>query len=70
VGETASTWKTPLHSSDSEHEDMKRYNSKGKGGAFRLNRGERSFPRRISDLEGPGTNASSVLTNPFDEHSD
>ena len=43
MGETASTWKDPLHSSDSEHPWMKRYNSKGKGGAFDINRGERSF---------------------------
>jgi hypothetical protein len=43
MGETTSTWKDPLHSSDTEHEWQKRYASKGKGGAFDINRGERSF---------------------------
>lgn len=43
MGETASTWKVPLHSSDSEHEWQKRRESRGKGGAFDIARGERSF---------------------------
>jgi hypothetical protein len=43
MGETASTWNVPLHSSDSEHRWQKRYNEKGKGGAFDIARGERGF---------------------------
>ncbi len=62
MGETASTWKLPLQSSDSEHEWSKRYDSKGKGGAFRLNRGERSFPMKPSDATPSGTSEDS---NPF-----
>ena len=44
MGETASTWKTPLHSSDTEHEWQKRYESKGKGGPFRVSHAEGTFP--------------------------
>ena len=66
MGETASTWKTPLHSSDSEHRWMKRYDSKGKGGAFDINRGERSFPAR-DDIN---TSAQTSDHNPFDTDSD
>jgi hypothetical protein len=73
MGETTSTWKDPLHSSDSEHPWMKDRNSKGRGGAFRINRGERSFisaPGDPTDGIAPsGMNASSVLSNPFDKHS-
>jgi len=66
MGETASTWNVPLHSSDSEHPWMKRRASKGKGGAFRINRGERSFPVR-GDLD---TTAQTSNHNPFDTDSD
>ena len=69
MGETTSTWSLPLHSSDSEHPWMKDRNSKGSGGPLRINRGEQSFPRDADDAAGPGANASSVLTNPFDKHS-
>jgi hypothetical protein len=69
MGETASTWKLPLHSSDSEHEWMKIREEKGKGGAFRINRTGRTFPgargNPIAGIDHPGVNASSVLTNPF-----
>lgn len=73
MGETTSTWKDPLHSSDSEHEWQKRYASRGRSGAFRLNRsdGTRWSATTPGDptagIAGPGTNASSVLTNPFDK---
>lgn len=66
MGETASTWKTPLHSSDTEHEWQKRYESKGKGGAFRLNRGERTFPLTPAALDTRNLQES----NPFDADSD
>jgi hypothetical protein len=70
MGETTSTWKDPLHSSDSEHHWMKIRESKGKGGPLRFDRtGGQSFPEDADDADGPGTNASSVLTNPFDKHS-
>ena len=73
MGETTSTWKDPLHSSDSEHHWMKIRESKGKGGPFRINRGEHGFVSAPGDptagIEHPGVNASSVLTNPFDKHS-
>ena len=65
MGETASTWKVPLHSSDSEHEWQKRYDSKGKGGAFKINRGERAFPMQPSEAT-EGIQES----NPFDADSD
>jgi hypothetical protein len=67
MGETASTWKTPLHSSDSEHPEQTRRNFKGKGAPFDINRGERSFPRRLSDLD---TNAQTSNHNPFDTDGD
>ena len=66
MGETTSTWKVPLHSSDSEHPWMKRRESKGKGGAFDINRGERSFPEGL-DLN---TTAQTSNHNPFDTDSD
>ena len=66
MGETASTWKLPLHSSDSEHPWQKRFEQHGKGGAFRINRGERSFPAR-SDLD---TTSQTSNHNPFDTDSD
>ena len=43
MGETASTWKTPLHSSDSEHELMKIREFKGDGQALKIDHGEREF---------------------------
>lgn len=75
MGETTSGWNVPLHSSDSEHRWMKRYNSKGKGGAFRIDRGGRAhIPQATAGDPAngatfPAGNASSVLTNPFDKHS-
>lgn len=74
MGETASTWKVPLHSSDSEHPWMKYRDSKGRGGAFRLagakGRWSATTPGNpTSGIAGPGSNASSVLTNPFDKRS-
>ena len=69
MGETASTWKLPLHSSDTEHEEQKRREEKGKGGAFRIERTGRTFVGAQGDptvgLAPPGGNASSVLTNPY-----
>ena len=73
MGEAASSWKIPLHSSDSEHEWQKRYAKKGmdhiviaqEGGT--LPQVEQGRP--LARINGPGTNASSVLTNPFDKHS-
>jgi hypothetical protein len=62
MGETTSTWNVPLHSSDSEHPWMKRYNSKGKGGAFDIKRGERSFPEGL-DLD---TTSQTSNHNPFE----
>lgn len=44
MGETTSTWKLPLHSSDSEHPWQKRRGSKGRGGAFTIKRSEDTFP--------------------------
>jgi hypothetical protein len=73
MGEAASSWKLPLHSSDTEHPWQKRVAKKGmdhlvlsqEGGAFpAVKQGD-----PISGLSGPGTNASSVLTNPFDKRS-
>jgi hypothetical protein len=43
VGETASTWKTPLHSSDSEHEWSKIRDFKGDGQPLKIDHGERAF---------------------------
>jgi hypothetical protein len=69
MGETASSWKTPLHSSDTEHEWQKRVEQKGKGGAFDIKREEHPSLLTPGDptagICGPGVNASSVLTNPF-----
>lgn len=67
MGETASSWRTPLHSSGSEAPEMKRRESKGKGAPFEINRSERSFPRRLSDLD---TNAQTSNHNPFDTDAD
>ena len=66
MGETTSTWKVPLHSSDSEHPWMKVRESKGKGGPLDINRGERSFPARGD----PDTSAQTSNHNPFDTDSD
>jgi hypothetical protein len=60
MGETASTWKVPLHSSDTEHEWQKRYASKGKGGAFDIARGERGF----IGSEGDPTSGISTAASP------
>jgi hypothetical protein len=69
MGETASTWKVPLHSADSEHPWTKRYEEKGKGGQFRIQRSEEKFfaaqGNPTAGIEHPGVNASSVLTNPY-----
>jgi hypothetical protein len=66
MGETASTWSLPLHSSDTEHHRQKVRESKGKGGAFDINRGERSFPEGL-DLN---TSVQTSNHNPFDTDSD
>lgn len=65
MGETTSGWNVPLHSSDSEHPWMKRRESKGKGGAFRLNMGERKFPLTPAEAT-EGIQES----NPFDKDAD
>jgi hypothetical protein len=66
VGETASTWKLPLHSSDSEHHWMKIRESKGAGGPLGINRADGGgFPDDYEDVEQMPHNGSSVLTNPF-----
>jgi hypothetical protein len=59
MGETASTWNVPLHSSDTEHEWQKRYAEKGKGGAFDIARGEHAFIGTAGDpTSGISTAAS------------
>ena len=66
MGETTSSWNVPLHSSDSEHPWMKRRDSKGKGGAFKLNmRDGRQFPMTPAEAI-PGIQES----NPFDKDAD
>lgn len=66
MGETTSTWKVPLHSSDSEHPWMKDRDSTGKGGAFRLNRSERPFIGTTGNpTSGLGTSDTKESTNPF-----
>ena len=76
MGETTSGWNVPLHSSDSEHHWMKIREEKGKGGALRINRGDTGGPLPATmagdptnAIKGPGSKASSVLTNPFDKSS-
>lgn len=75
MGETASTWKVPLHSSDTEHPWMRRREEKGKGAAFVINRtGETKLPQATAGdptngIQHPGVNASSVLSNPFHHQS-
>ncbi len=71
MGETASSWNVPLHSSDSEHEWMKRNDSKGFGAAFKIKRGEQGFPPQKGDpLAGLTPSTSSADSNPYDTDAD
>ena len=71
MGETASSWRKPLHSSGTDAPDQTRRESKGGGGALRFKRDDDGqMPGTaggdpIEGICGPGVNASSVLTNPF-----
>lgn len=60
MGETASTWTTPLHSSDTEHHWSKIREFKGDGQALKIDRGEREFtPAKRGDARLNALSAAS-----------
>jgi hypothetical protein len=65
MGEAASSWKTPLHSSGSEAPDQVRRESKGKGGAFDIEReGHESLLKQGDPTAGIQTHSTQDC-NPF-----
>lgn len=67
MGETASSWKLPLHSSDSEHPTMKRRESRGRGrNCPAVDHG--TFP--MHPAQATRSPVDEDDTNPFDRDSD